>query len=931
MTRPYSFRRAFATAFLAAILTAACGESPEALLTSAREYLAKNDNNAAVIQLRNALQKNPDLAEARFLLGKLLLESGDAAGAEKELQAASALQYPDEQVVPPWARSLVLIGDNKKVIDELSRVDIAGPDGKAELLTAVGQAYLAERKPEQAGVSLSAALTAKPEYVPAHLGQARISASAGNLPEASTAVDRALAIAPNNPDALQFKGDILLAQRQPEPALAVYRKAVGAKPGFLAGHTAIVSLLVQQRKVEDAAKQLEAMKQAAPQHPQTLYLQALIAYLQKDMPTAREAILQQLRAVPDDLRGLLLAGAIELELKSYGQAEMYTLKVLDHMPQQRLARRTLIMSYLRSGQSAKALEALKPVLNSIGKDANMLGLAGEVFIINGQASRAAEYFAQAAAIEPADPARRTSLALSRVAAGDSDRAFHDLEQAAASDSGTRADLALIATHLQRREYDKALAAINALEKKQPGTALPHSLRGTVLLAKRELPGARLHFERALQIDPMHFPAAASLAELDMAENKPDAARQRYESIVAKDPKHMQALVGLAAIRARTAGASAGQPRAGPDEEVVSLLNRAIAANPAEPAPRLTLIGYYVGSNDAKNGARAAQEAVAALPERPEVLDAAGRAYQAAGDTFQALKMYEKLASLQRMSPLPYLRMAEIHLSAKNKDAASDSLRKALEIKPDFVEAQHRLITLELDAGRTREALNVAQQVQKQRPNESVGYLFEGSIYAAQNKWTDAVTAYQTGLKHVESTDLAVRLHEALAAASGKEAEQFASTWSKNHPKDAAFRMHLAENALAKKDYGTAAQHYRKVLESQPDNALVLNNLAWVEGQLKNPKAVELAENANKLAPNQPSIMDTLGMLLIEKGDTARGLELLQKASTMAPQAAAIRLNLAKALIKTGQKDAARRELDELAKLGDKFSGQGEVGELRRGL
>src|SRR3954462_14347561 len=100
-------RRALAGASICLFLVTACGESPEALLTSAKEYLVKKDNNAALIQLRNALQKDPDLAEARFLLGKLLLESGDPAGAEKELSIASSLQYPDEQVVPLWARSLV--------------------------------------------------------------------------------------------------------------------------------------------------------------------------------------------------------------------------------------------------------------------------------------------------------------------------------------------------------------------------------------------------------------------------------------------------------------------------------------------------------------------------------------------------------------------------------------------------------------------------------------------------------------------------------------------------------------------------------------------------------------------------------------------------------------------------------------------------------
>ncbi len=52
---------------------------------------------------------------------------------------------------------------------------------------------------------------------------------------------------------------------------------------------------------------------------------------------------------------------------------------------------------------------------------------------------------------------------------------------------------------------------------------------------------------------------------------------------------------------------------------------------------------------------------------------------------------------------------------------------------------------------------------------------------------------------------------------------------------------------------------------------------------------------------------------------------------MAPQAANIRLNLAKGLIKVGQKDAARKELDELAKLGDKYPGHEEVARLMKSL
>ena len=78
-------------------------------------------------------------------------------------------------------------------------------------------------------------------------------------------------------------------------------------------------------------------------------------------------------------------------------------------------------------------------------------------------------------------------------------------------------------------------------------------------------------------------------------------------------------------------------------------------------------------------------------------------------------------------------------------------------------------------------------------------------------------------------------------------------------------------------------------------------------------------------------MDTLAMLLAAKGETTKAIELLRQAVAAAPQARAVQLNLAKVLISAGKKDDARKELEALAKIGDKFSGQAEVNQLLKTL
>ena len=910
---------AAALAMVALALLSGCAEEPAALVASAKDFLAKNDRAAAILQLKNALQKNSDLAEARFLLGESLLETGDLAGAEKELRKAAELNYPADQVVPPLARALVARGEYKKVIDEFSTVAVTSAPGRADLQTAIGQARTGLGDAEGAAKAFAAALAAEPGHPPAVLGEARLKAAGGDLPGALALVETALAKSPTLTLGWQLKGDVLLAQDQVEPALAAYRKAVETKPDHVPAHYAAVTLLLQQGKTEEAGKQFAAMRKVAPRHPQTFYLQALLAFGEKNYAAAREAIQMHLKAAPGNVRGLLLGAQIDFQLGSYAQTEAALATVLQRAPKMSSARRLLVQTYLRVGRPGKALEALQPLLSDAQKDSDTLALAGEVYMQNGDAIAGARYFEQAAALDPKNAGKRTAAGRSLLAKGESARGISELEAAAAADTGIRADLVLVAANVRQRKFDAALAAVDAIEKKQPDKPLPHNLRGTVLLAKRDVAGARRNFERALAIDSAYFPAAASLARLDLADKKPEDAKKRFEAVVAKDPKNVQALLALAALRAQAGG---------PPDEVAALIGKAVAANSVEPAARLALISHYLRAKEPKKAVTVAQEAIAAFPDRPEVLDAAGQAYRAVGDSNQAIATYTKLAQLRPESPLPFMRMAELQIEAKDNAAAIESLRKALTIQPGLPEAQRVIIALDANSGRTDQALAAARGVQKERPKESMGYILEGDIYASKKAWGEAANAYRAGLKQAGTTDLANRLYSALnIGGKGAEADSFAASWLKDHPKDRAFRHHQAGSAIVKKDYASAARQYQALLDIEPNDVLALNNLAWVAGQLKDPKALEYAERAERLAPSNPAVLDTYGMLLVEKGDTARGVELLQKAVAAAPNAAAIRLNLARALLKAGQKDAAKKELDTLAKLGDRFPAHAEVAKL----
>ncbi len=924
MTIANRTRRAGIATLTVVLLAAACSRnSPEEMLASAKGYLEKNDYAAATIQLKNALAKAPDSAEVRFLLGRSLLDSGDPVAAEVELRKAIELKFAADQTTPVLARAMLAQGKFKKMIDELGKAQLTTAESKSEFKTLIGQAYAMQGNLDAAKAAFDEAVAIKSDFSPALLGQARLKAMAQNLSGAKEMVETIIGKAPRYAEAWHFKAELLRAEAKNEEALAAYQKVVEIHPQTLAAHAAIVTLHLRANKTDLAIKQLEAMQKVAPKAPITLYMQALTAYGQKNMAVAKTATAALLKAQPDSPQGLQLAGIIAYESRSDIQAQEYLRKALHRVPGLDFGRRVLILSYLRSGQPDKASAVLQPMLQGQNTPAVWLELAGETYMQSGEASTAAEYFAKAAKIDPRNTRTQTALAMARMQTGRADEAFAELEQIAAADSGVTADMALIASNMQKKQFDKALKAIANLDKKQPKNPATHNLRGGVLASKGDLVGARQSFEQSLALNPAFLPAAMALARLDIAAKKPEDARKRFETVLAADPKNLQAMLALAELRAQTGGSV---------DDVAALLRKAVETEPQEVTPRVALIGHYLRSKDNAKALAAVQEAMSALPDRPEILDVAGKTMQLTGDTNQALAIYGKLAALLPGTPHPYLRMAEIQFAAKNKDGARNSLTKGLALQPDSLPMNRAMIMLDINSDRFPDALKRARDIQKAHPKDIVGYVLEGDTHLTQKAWGQAAAAYRAGLKVAQSPDLAQRLYSALIAdGKTREAAQHADSWLKAHPKDAGFRLFLATAAGNRLDYPAAVEQYRVLLAIQPNNPAVLNNLAWALGKMRDPKAIEHAEQANKLAPNQPAIMDTLGVLLVETGNIDRGLDLLGKAVALAPQAAAIRLNLAKGLIKAGKKPAAKAELETLAKLGDKFTGQAEVSGLLKGL
>ena len=876
---------------LVSVLMTGCSKTddPKALLSQARQFQQKGDTKAAVIQLKNALQKNPDDPEARFTLGSIYLDTGDALSAEKELRKAVTLGVKAERVVPLLGKALFVQGKPQQALDET--VSVTGLSESAEILAVRGNALAALAKPDLAKAAFQKALDAKPDFAPALIGAAKLAVITHDLVLATRYADRATAKNPGDADAWMFKGDLLRTRGDAEGAERAYGEAVKLRPTDISILNSRANAYISSGKFALARTDLETAKKRTPGSLNLVYTQAVLDFSEGKSKAALDSLQLLMQSAPDYLPAILLSGAVQFSLGSNEQAEQNVKKYLAAEPDNLNARKLLASIYVNSGQTDAAMTVLGPALKTSPQDPQLLFIAGQSSLQGKDFTKAKVYFEKAHSLS-------TSTAASQTSSGKS-----DLDGAFRDDKSANAATSLVMSQLRLKQYDKALASVSALEKEQPGNPFVHNLKGGIHLALNDVPAARVSFEKAVSLTPTYFPAIDNLARLDLQDKHPDAAKKRFEALLAKDQRNVPAMTALANLATAT-----GQPH-----EATAWLIKAAAVDPDAVGPQIDLGRHYLKTGDKEMALALAKKLIATNDSNPAVIDFMGQSQAANNELPGALLNFKKLTALQPGSAAAQVRVAAIELALQNSAGAIASLDKALLLQPDNIEAQVLLFSAQGKAGNYDAALKIARQVQLQRPKDPAGFLMDGDVMSAQKKFLPAQKSYEQALA-LGGTDLSlVKLHGAMIAA-GKEKEAYArlAQWLADHPDNVTVRLYMGDRHLARGQHKAAIAQYENAMKVSPHNPAVLNNLAYAYLLTKDSRALETAEAAFKLAPANTGVMDTLGWALVEKGNDARGLALLQKASAQVPSNEEIRFHLAVGLMKAGDKARARKELTQLS-------------------
>lgn len=895
------------TCILAALTTQGCGKKDAAQhLQDAQNFINKQEYPAAVIELKSALQQEPENAKVRLTLGQIYLQVGDGVSASKELQRAKEYGTDINELALPLAQAYFLAGQFPELA-ELSKTAGITPENLDfvrlyQALSAIEASEAADAKADMQALASNSNSGIKA------MATAQLQIMDGKHEAALAALNEIPSANPLYREGLLLKAKLQNMLAQFDASVASFNEYLKLNPSGHQARLLLAQTYVAQNKFTEASTELDKLLKLFPKQPLANYLKSVIAFEAKDFQKAKEysetAINSGLSSVSTRVMAALASSQLGLSNQALNHLQSVRGELHSYPPAQKL----YIALQLQSGNTDAAQEQ---ILKNQSASADVQLVTATAFqLLKQRANGAAEELINKYESSSEQKSEQDLIALGSIKLGipgQEAQGLKLLEQAAQlAPKEQQPKLLLASAYLQQGKYKEveALAnewlkddamkvqglnmlAFSALQQGQDDKAL--KFIEEALAAKSELPFTYL------------LKAASEQAKQDSA-----AAKATLEGVLEKHPNYLPALEQLYALtRQETDNPALKRAealyKANVGDYNVAVLYARMLVDQKKQSQALTVL------EDSKQPVAERHSLHwALLIEHERVTNKDVKASLAVAEQWYKLNSAEKEAVYTYIRALILDRQLEQALAV-----STDEFKKA----PDDKILFGTQVQLLAENGKHAEALKLLSTLPPEEASKADVQFIKGRILLADNQQKDALVALNESYQQSQSTMAALMIADTYEKAGELEkAREFVEQHFTTKPNDGPLQLFYA-NLLLKSDKEKSIEVFSQLLIKEPDNIAVLNNLAWTLLETNKLKeATAHIEKAMSLAPRNPDVLDTYGAVLLASGKVDQAIQRFEDSLSVRPDHAAVMLNYADALIKKGEKDRAKAVLDKILTL-----------------
>ncbi len=838
----------------------------EQLLQEGLELQEQNNLSGAIVLFKNALEKDPNFFEARQQLGLVYLAGHQYAKAEKELDKV-LLQDPDNTEVRMTLAEVYL--HTERFDDAITLTETIlqeqGPNSKAyELL---GNSFAEQGDLTKAEYNFKKAIELESTRETSRNALAKVYIRSKRWDAARTLLSETITQNPKEINAYYLQMQLESLVGNIDQALIVGRKIIEIAPNEIRAPY-LCGLLELNLGSNEAARTLaDGLAARHPEHPAGFRLQGLVFFAEGKYQEAVEQLKKSSKQMLDP-SGRYFLGLAHYKLEQYELALNQFQAVLDSSPNHAKSRLMVGLTLYRQNRLEDSRHAIEKVLSDNPQNPLAYDILGSIFIAQGDYDRGMETLNKAVALDPNLVQTQLKKGLFNLAQGHFERAEAPLEEALRiAPDILNSRLLLVTSYLQQQNYTQAVTTLKEGLQGTPEDAVLHNYLAAAYLGQEKTEEAKVELQKAKQLKPDYAAPYFNLANYYLASKDSEKAVAEYQQLLRVAPENLRALLSLAALQ-----------ELGGDKE--GLLDSLAKARSTGAAEAFQASAAYFGRNGQMDKAlEYLQSGVELHPLHPGLLEQQGRGLVEQGRVEEALVVFRTLVAERPKSGLPLL------------------------------------IGTLLQQGQVAQAEQIAGDEIKKHPRDPFGYVLLAKIHKQQKNFTKQEEVLKKGLAVVKD-DAILNTNLAEVYVDWQKPEKALEVFeevSSRHPDylPALFKQAALLDRLG--DKRQARKLYRNILEQDNTYVPAMNNMAYLVadnyGNLE--EALALAVNAFRLRPNDPSIMDTVGYVLIRQGEMVEALPYLEKSAAMLPGQPDVQIHLAQAYLGAGQQQKAREILQKV--------------------
>jgi len=858
-------------------------------IVSAQKLTENNQTKAAILQLKNALRLEPNNARIRALLGAAYLKTGDALSSESEFEKALNKGLDPKKIIHELSRTYLLLNeeDNLKALLGVNNLD---EEQQIIVNIYIGMMYIQNNELAKAESYIIQASELSEENLYSKLGMLWLKSNSSS-DNALVAVEELLKVNDTLSEGILLKAHLLRSKGDVLEAASTYNDYLILHP--LANHVKIfkASALVEGEKFSEAEVEVDSLLNSYPNHPILNELKAVIRFYDNDFVAGESFARKSMQIDPERSLATLIGGISSFKLNNTEQAYRYLITLDGKLESGHIGKKLLAITRLKLGYLTDIASDYSVNSDITAFDIKMLTATSKAIAQKGDVKNARELLRNIDSSKVNNIDELTQLGLLKLSFTDID-GLKDLQKAVSLNSeNIESKIILAVSLISKNKLDEAEKLLTTWINDNPAEPNLKVALAEVDIRRQSFDLAETKLKTIVREYPKNVSSRFRLSQLSQKNNNNVEALALLKQILNINNKHGGALSGLVNLS---------------EDKALGIQDYLLARWSADKSIELStaLSQSYVVINEHDKAIEILEKVDNKSSSRHFIL--IGDIYLDAQNIVEAEKAYSMALSKNAVDIQAITKYALSLEIQKKYQKALEVIQKGLvEVKSnnvlELLEVNYLLFT-----NQSQLAENKFNNYNVKDSNQPIIYTrLGGQIALGQRKFEVAVI-YLTELVKLENKKKNVLMLAMAHAGDGNISGAIATLTAFLETEDNIdVRANLAQIYMST-NLSLAKEQYLLLVKKVPNNFLIHNNLAYAAVNTNDiAMAIQHADTALELAPENPQVIDTLGFISFIQQDYVKALTYYKQANALAPNDKGIIQHMADCLVKMNRAEEAK--------------------------